>query len=217
MAKSYNQKAKLLFLEQLLRETGENHAVTMQEILGKLAELGIRAERKSIYDDMEALRAFGMDIRFKRGKPGGYYLVGQIVPEKPEKEDKAGTDRADVPGRETVSGKKNVPESEAVPGPGTEKKPEVRFAPEKSADGKKMKLLCSADRKNEIKAYFGKYAEYKNKGADTILVTAPNMGDPQFFGWLTAMGPDVHIVKPKRTASAFRDYLKMLAREYKGI
>lgn len=70
MAKSHNQKAKILFLEQMLRETGENHVVTMQEILGKLMEYGIPAERKSIYDDIEALRSFGMDVKFRRGRPG---------------------------------------------------------------------------------------------------------------------------------------------------
>ena len=64
MAKSNNQKAKILFLEQMLRETGENRTVSMQEILDQLSEKGITAERKSVYDDMEALRIFGMDVRF---------------------------------------------------------------------------------------------------------------------------------------------------------
>lgn len=50
---------------------------TMQEILGRLQEYGISAERKSIYDDMEVLRSFGMDIKFKRGKSTGYYVTGQ--------------------------------------------------------------------------------------------------------------------------------------------
>ena len=76
MAKSMNQKGKILYLEKILRETGENHTCTMQDILGRLMEYGIHAERKSIYDDMEVLRSFGMDIQFKRGKPGGYYLAG---------------------------------------------------------------------------------------------------------------------------------------------
>ena len=51
---------------------GQN-PVTMQEILAKLEEQGIRAERKSIYDDMETLRDFGMDIHYRRGREGGYY------------------------------------------------------------------------------------------------------------------------------------------------
>ena len=46
-------------------------------------EHGIRAERKSIYDDVEVLREFGMDIRYTRERPGGYYLAGQQFAEQP--------------------------------------------------------------------------------------------------------------------------------------
>ena len=70
MAKSRNQKGKILVLEHLLQGTGESRIVTMQEILDKLLEYGITAERKSIYDDIEALREFGLDVQYKRGRPG---------------------------------------------------------------------------------------------------------------------------------------------------
>ena len=56
MAKSCNQKGKILYLQKMLSETTSQNPVTMQEILAKLEEQGIRAERKSIYDDMETLR-----------------------------------------------------------------------------------------------------------------------------------------------------------------
>ena len=56
MAKSCNQKGKILYLQKMLSETTSQKPVTMQEILAKLEEQGIRAERKSIYDDMETLR-----------------------------------------------------------------------------------------------------------------------------------------------------------------
>ena len=62
MARSHNQKIKILLLEKMLQNTDENHVVTMQKILDSLAEYEIPAERKSIYDDMEALRVFGLDI-----------------------------------------------------------------------------------------------------------------------------------------------------------
>ena len=48
MAKSRNQKGKILVIEHLLQGTGESRIVTMQEILDKLLEYGITAERKSI-------------------------------------------------------------------------------------------------------------------------------------------------------------------------
>ena len=52
MAKSCNQKSKILYLEKMLNESAGGKPITMQEILSTLEEHGIRAERKSIYDDM---------------------------------------------------------------------------------------------------------------------------------------------------------------------
>lgn len=75
MAKAFNQKLKILYLMQmLLQETDENHTISMQQILSELEQKGIAAERKSIYDDMETLRQFGMDIMFRKSQPAGYYL-----------------------------------------------------------------------------------------------------------------------------------------------
>ena len=74
MAKSNNQKAKILYLERMLLETGEHKTLSMQDILAGLGELGINAERKSIYDDVEVLRSIGMDIRYTRERPGVYFI-----------------------------------------------------------------------------------------------------------------------------------------------
>ena len=43
MAKSCNQKGKILYLERMLSETTSENPVSMQEILAKLEEQGIRA------------------------------------------------------------------------------------------------------------------------------------------------------------------------------
>ena len=71
MARSYNQKAKVLYLERMLNESSKENPVTMQEILNRLEEQGIKAERKSIYDDMETLREFGMKWQRRRLLSGG--------------------------------------------------------------------------------------------------------------------------------------------------
>lgn len=72
MAKSCNQKLKILYLLELLRERSQDEQmVSMQEIIDFLEEKGIQAERKSIYDDMDALRYYGLDIRYNRKRPGG--------------------------------------------------------------------------------------------------------------------------------------------------
>ena len=64
MAKSPNQKLKLLYLYQiLLQRTDEEHPITVPQLIGELDLRGIRAERKSVYDDLEALRLFGLDVQ----------------------------------------------------------------------------------------------------------------------------------------------------------
>ena len=81
MARSANQKLKLLVIRDfLLRFSDQDHPVTIPQIIGELARRDIRAERKSIYDDLEALRVYGMDIVQSRGN----YYVGQRHFETPE-------------------------------------------------------------------------------------------------------------------------------------
>ena len=75
MPKSPNQKLKLpVLLRFLQRQSDEKHPVTVQQMIEELARFDISAERKSLYDDLEALRAFGADIISVRGKNPGYYL-----------------------------------------------------------------------------------------------------------------------------------------------
>ena len=84
MAKSANQKLKLLFLlRYLMQHSDEEHPVSMAQIIEELARNGISAERKSIYDDVESLRLFGIDIVQLKGKNGGYY-IGERDFELPE-------------------------------------------------------------------------------------------------------------------------------------
>lgn len=77
MAKSENQKLKLMYLMKILLEkTDEDHALTMPDILRELEAYGISAERKSIYSDMECLRTYGMDIiGEKRDQKFSYYVA----------------------------------------------------------------------------------------------------------------------------------------------
>lgn len=78
MAKSDNQKLKMMYLKRILEEkTDENHPMSMQEIIDKLDGYDIKAERKSIYSDIEQLNKFGMDIVFRREQPSGYYVASR--------------------------------------------------------------------------------------------------------------------------------------------
>ena len=208
MAKSRNQKGKILVLEHLLIGTSESHIVTMQAILDKLMEYGITAERKSIYDDIEALREFGLDVQYKRGRPGGYYLAdGSEVTEVAEP----------VKKKETSAAPEMTEEVKKAPAPVLLSVEQILCKEEIQDTEKMMKLQCSSSREEEIRAYFGSYGEYKVKDSGFLHVTAPQVAGPKFYGWLAMMGKDVHILKPKKAAASYRDYLKSLAKEYKGI
>ena len=75
MAKASGQKLKTLVLQQVLLErTDEDHPMTVKELIAALAPWGVTAERKSIYDDMEVLRAFGLDVQSRKGKTPGWFI-----------------------------------------------------------------------------------------------------------------------------------------------
>lgn len=59
-----NQKRKILYLAKILLEnTDSNHDMTLQEIIDQLAAYDVTAERKSLYDDIAQLDAFGIQIK----------------------------------------------------------------------------------------------------------------------------------------------------------
>lgn len=197
MAKSHNQKAKILYLERMLRESSTVRPISMQEILDRLGELGIRAERKSIYDDMETLKDFGMAIQYRRGREGGYYLVQERVPEMPEM-----SEMSEV--QETL---KEEPIHPVVSLDAE--------APEQEKNGKEIKLLCKNSVRKEVLKALGKKVPYKSKGEDCFTVVIQTEPDRKFYGWLASMGRSVHILKPKKVAASYREYLKSIAKDYK--
>ena len=78
------QRLKILYLYKILtKQTDEDHPLTMPEIIDKLADAGIFAGRKAIYEDIEALRTYGVDIISGRGRGTGYF-VGSREFELPE-------------------------------------------------------------------------------------------------------------------------------------
>ena len=75
MPKNTNQKQKILRLMEIFSErTDQEHPMTVPMLIHALSEYQIIAERKSVYDDINTLKAFGMDIRSHGGKGRGYYL-----------------------------------------------------------------------------------------------------------------------------------------------
>ena len=80
-----NQKLKMLYLLKIFyEETDDTTFFTLQEIIQKLADYGVMAERKTLYVDFDELRRFGVDIISEKIGRNYYYHVGSRHFELPE-------------------------------------------------------------------------------------------------------------------------------------
>ena len=78
-------KMKMLHLIRIFsQETDDEHALTLQEIIAKLAAVNITADRKTLYTDFEDLRQFGFDIIAQQRDRTTYYHLGERDFELPE-------------------------------------------------------------------------------------------------------------------------------------
>ena len=83
MAKQYGQRLKILCILDILRRySDEQHPLNASEICDYLENMGVSAERKSVYNDIAALSDFGYDI-VKSGSPRGWFLGAREF-EEPE-------------------------------------------------------------------------------------------------------------------------------------
>lgn len=79
MPRIANQKLKPLYLYKIFTElTDEEHPLTLAQLSQELERYGIAAERKSLYDDIEALRVYGVDIVRIKAKTTGYYIANRV-------------------------------------------------------------------------------------------------------------------------------------------
>lgn len=76
MAKKTDGKLKILYVKDILeRELSEGQTITMRELLWRLSERGVPAERKSVADDLRLLRQYGLPVVcIRRGRATAYSL-----------------------------------------------------------------------------------------------------------------------------------------------
>ena len=77
MGGAASQKLRLTYLIRILqKKTDEEHGMTMSGLLKELEAYGVRATRKTIYDDIELLRQIGIDIIGVQEGQSYYYYMG---------------------------------------------------------------------------------------------------------------------------------------------
>ena len=78
MSGKRSQKRRILILlEILMRKTDENHPLNASELIALLEQNNISCDRKTIYEDIEALNLSGYDIINVKGAKNGYFLSGR--------------------------------------------------------------------------------------------------------------------------------------------
>lgn len=78
MAARSGQKLKLIYIADIFKKcTDEEHPISAAEICDKLAALGVTAERKAIYDDIQQLILYGYDIIKTRTPKNGFFLASR--------------------------------------------------------------------------------------------------------------------------------------------
>ena len=83
--KGDHQKLKMLYLVKIFtEETDDSHALTMAEIIDKLKVCGVNADRKTLYQDFEELRTFGLDVNSQQEGRTYKYYIGKRDFELPE-------------------------------------------------------------------------------------------------------------------------------------
>lgn len=210
MARAANQKLKILYILKLLEHSDETHVVTMREILAELAAHGIQAERKRIYDDLDALRRFGYPIAARRGRMAGYYL-------EPEEHAVASKD-----GEDMRSCEKAQEESSGCLAEDFEARNEMDHSknrPEWLFFGNtKIELSCADETAKDIWAELGGKGFVKRKAGkrpgDTLLKWKVKPG-AEFYGWLAGFGCQVRLEGPPAVIKGYRRFLKEIRNLYR--
>jgi len=193
MPRSENQKLKVLYILRLLAGTDASHVITMKDILEELSRNGISAERKRIYDDLEALRMFGIPVVGRRGRMAGYYLES--------------LEEAEALLGLTVS-RSDIGKQEAA-----------TCVPVWYGEGEKVELLCSEETAGSIRKLLGEEISVKvkggKKGAAGMVLKFRAKPDSDFYGWLTGYGLSAKLLAPQSVIREYRKYLKEIRSMYK--
>lgn len=76
MATHNDQRERTLTLARIFQdETDERNPMSLSTLVERLESLGLSGERKSIYRDIAALKRHGLDLVFRNGRGGGWYVA----------------------------------------------------------------------------------------------------------------------------------------------
>ncbi|MGO5313265.1 helix-turn-helix transcriptional regulator [Bilifractor sp. LCP21S3_A7] len=86
-----------------------------------------------------------------------------------------------------------------------------------SGEDVRVTLICDNRFAGVIIDRFGIDSILIPAGADRFTVMVPVTVSPQFFGWLTALGSGIQILRPERIRRAYLEYLGQVAERYDAV
>ena len=201
MEKNSNRKRKILYIERMLAQTDENHPMTTNEMIEKLAGLGIPAERKSVYSDLEELKSVGMEIYYRKCRPTGYYLV---------------SGSAETAKTEALSGLEgSVKPAEPMESRMVDAGEQVRTWRHPEGDYEEIHLKCRRQFLDQIRARYGENCTIIKDDEKLITVQVLEVPDTDFYGWLVSREGNIKLTKPKEISKEYRKLLKKILETYK--
>lgn len=220
MANVSEKKKKLLLLAKLLLEgTDEQHCLTLPQLLQRLEESGVSAERKSIYDDLETLRDAGLAIATRKTRSFGYYVERRpFTVEELTVLSLALRERAALPPEETEALVEKLCGLCSV-----HQAPLVRRAAvlageaprRESAPKEKITLEFVPAAQARVLARFGPSLKPEPAGKNRLKLTVRAARDEDLLAWLFLQGADVRLTAPKKLAEQLRERAKTVSKLYK--
>lgn len=209
MSRNPMQKQKLLYLRKILLEkTDENHGLTSSEILAELALYGITAERKSLYDDLQVLEKFGMDICKSKSSTVKYYVASREF-ELPEL--KLLVDA--IQSSKFITEKKSISLIHKLEGlasvhDGKELQRQVFVANRAKTMNERIYYSVDNDCIGVIVDRFGRDIFVTKESDTTFGVSVDIMTSKQFYAWVFGLGGKVRIISPQNVVDEFKKQLE---------
>lgn len=210
MPKSPNQKLKLLYLmEILLQQTDERHPMTVPEMISELARHGVAAERKSIYNDLESLRTFGLDIVQTKSRTTGYYIGARSF-EVPElkllvdsvQSSKFITHKKTLALIKKIEGLASIYDAQLL-----QRQVYVRGRVKSMNESVYYNVDEIADAISRDRQIRFHYAEHFTVSLNVVT-------SPKFYAWLFGFGTDVEILSPPSARQEMQEMLARIADTY---
>lgn len=215
---SEKKKKLLCLLKIFVEQTDAGHTMTLPQLLDELEAMGVPAERKSVYDDIETLRSMGLEIETRKSKTFQYYLEKRRF-SFPELQALAGLIRREpsfTAKQKRVLLEKLTTLCSVHQAPLLLKSSEDAPREDPETPREKITLEFPAGLLEVLEKKFDCELSTEPAGKNRLRAVLQAETGPEFFAWLFLQGTEVKLLSPKKLAEKFRERAKAVSKLYKS-